>query len=48
METLLKIGEALKVVGEVTFAIIMWFVVAAFITAVMTVTSEVIIRILGY
>lgn len=48
METLLKIGEALKVACEVTFAIVMWFVVAAFMIAVMTVTSEVIIRILGY
>ena len=48
METLLKIGQAFKVVGEVTFAIVMWFVVAAFMIAAMTVVSGVIVSIFGY
>lgn len=33
METLLKIGEALKVLGEVSLALILWFVLAAFAIA---------------
>jgi hypothetical protein len=41
METLLNIGQALKVVGEVTFAIIMWFVLAAFVMVGMTLLVQI-------
>ena len=43
METLLNIGQALKVVGEVTFAIIMWFVLAAFFMVGMTLLVQIFI-----
>ena len=41
METLLNIGQALKVVGEVTFVIIMWFVLAAFVMVEMTLLVQI-------
>lgn len=42
MKLLFNIGQATKVVGQVIFAIAMWFVIGAFIVVGMTLLVEVV------